>query len=86
MATELNFTLHPAQQEIFKSSKRFKVVGAGRRFGKSYLARVKLIVEALKSTNEYGYDLAFQNLCLRLPDQECRSVQCVVCSHRHKLG
>ena len=57
MATELNFTLHPAQQEIFKSSKRFKVVGAGRRFGKSYLARVKLIVEALKSTNEYGYDL-----------------------------
>ena len=57
MTTELNFTLHPAQQEIFKSPKRFKVVGAGRRFGKSYLARVKLIVEALKSTNEYGYDL-----------------------------
>ena len=57
MTTELNFTLHPAQQEIFKSPKRFKVVGAGRRFGKSYLARVKLIVEALKSKNEYGYDL-----------------------------
>ncbi len=57
MTTELNFTLHPAQQEIFKSPKRFKVVGAGRRFGKSYLARVKLIVEALKAKNEYGYDL-----------------------------
>ena len=57
MATELNFTLHPAQQEIFKSPKRFKVVGAGRRFGKSYLARVKLIVEALKSENKYGYNL-----------------------------
>ena len=57
MTTELNFTLHPAQQEIFKSPKRFKVVGAGRRFGKSYLARVKLFVEALKAKNEYGYDL-----------------------------
>jgi phage terminase large subunit-like protein len=58
MATELNFTLHPAQQEIFNTQKRFKVVGAGRRFGKSYLARVKLIVEALKMENEFGYDLS----------------------------
>ena len=58
MATELNFTLHPAQQQIFQSNKRFKVVGAGRRFGKSYLARVNLIVEALKSKNEFGYDLS----------------------------
>tara|TARA_R110002124_G_scaffold64803_3_gene176852 strand:+ start:185 stop:1477 length:1293 start_codon:yes stop_codon:yes gene_type:complete len=58
MATELNFTLHPAQQEIFNAQKRFKVVGAGRRFGKSYLARVKLIVEALKMENEFGYDLS----------------------------
>jgi phage terminase large subunit-like protein len=58
MATELNFTLHPAQQQIFQSDKRFKVVGAGRRFGKSYLARVNLIVEALKSKNEFGYDLS----------------------------
>ena len=58
MATELNFTLHPAQQQIFQSNKRLKVVGAGRRFGKSYLARVNLIVEALKSKNEFGYDLS----------------------------
>ena len=57
MATELNFTLHPAQKEIFTSNARFKVVGAGRRFGKSYLARVKLIVKALENTNEHGYDL-----------------------------
>ena len=57
MATELNFTLHPAQKEIFTSDARFKVVGAGRRFGKSYLARVKLIVKALETTNEHGYDL-----------------------------
>jgi phage terminase large subunit-like protein len=58
MATELNFTLHPAQKEIFTSNARFKVVGAGRRFGKSYLARVKLIVKALETENEHGYDLA----------------------------
>ena len=53
MTTELNFTLHPAQQQIFTSKKRFKVVGAGRRFGKSYLARVELIVKALATTNAY---------------------------------
>jgi len=58
MATELNFSLHPAQQAIFTDEKRFKVVGAGRRFGKSYLARVKLIVKALEDTNEFGYDLS----------------------------
>lgn len=58
MATELNFSLHPAQQAIFTDDKRFKVVGAGRRFGKSYLARVKLIVKALEDTNEFGYDLS----------------------------
>ena len=58
MAIELNFALHPAQQEIFVADNRFKVVGAGRRFGKSYLARVKLITKALESTNEFGYDLS----------------------------
>ncbi|HBT10597.1 MAG TPA: terminase, partial [Leeuwenhoekiella sp.] len=52
MAIELNFSLHPAQQEIFVADKRFKVVGAGRRFGKSYLARVKLITKALETRNE----------------------------------
>ena len=57
MATEITFPLHPAQQEIFASASRFKVVGAGRRFGKSHLARVKLIVKALEETNEFGYSL-----------------------------
>ena len=52
MITELNFTLHPAQQQIFTSKKRFKVVGAGRRFGKSYLARVELIIKALEMKRE----------------------------------
>lgn len=55
---DLEFKLHPAQQRIFADPHRFKVVGAGRRFGKSYLARVELIVHALQMTNKHGYDLA----------------------------
>lgn len=34
------------------------MVGAGRRFGKSYLARVELIVNALQMTNDRGYDIS----------------------------
>jgi len=39
-------TLHNAQQQVFDDPTRFKVVSAGRRCGKSYLAAVKLFVEA----------------------------------------
>lgn len=51
MAT-LNVTLHPAQLDIFKSPKRFKIVCAGRRFGKTYLSAWVLITEGLKSTTK----------------------------------
>lgn len=54
---DLNFRLHDAQLEIFTNPARFKVVAAGRRFGKSYLSAVTLIVEGLKNKNEHGYDL-----------------------------
>jgi len=46
---ELNVDLHPAQLEIFNSEKRFKVVAAGRRFGKSRLAAWILLIKALQS-------------------------------------
>jgi phage terminase large subunit-like protein len=46
---ELDVKLHPAQLEIFNSDKRFKVVSAGRRFGKSRLAAWILIIKALQS-------------------------------------
>lgn len=46
---ELNIDLHPAQLEIFHSEKRFKVVAAGRRFGKSRLAAWILLIKALQS-------------------------------------
>lgn len=45
----LQVKLHPKQLEIFNSKHRFKVVAAGRRFGKSRLAAWTLIIEALKS-------------------------------------
>ncbi len=54
---ELNFSLHPGQLEIFNSKKRFKICAAGRRFGKSYLSAVTLLIETLKEENEFGYKL-----------------------------
>ena len=52
MARELEVKLHPAQLEIFNSKARFKVVSAGRRFGKSRLAAWILIIEALQSEDK----------------------------------
>lgn len=46
----MDISLHPHQLEIFNDSHRFKVVAAGRRFGKSYLAAVCLFVEASKNS------------------------------------
>jgi len=54
---DLNFKLHPAQLEIFLSDAQYKVVAAGRRFGKSYLSAVTLLIEGLKEVNEKGYSL-----------------------------
>lgn len=54
---DLELSLHPGQMEVFKSDKRFKGVVAGRRWGKSRLAAVTLIVKALLNTNSHGYDL-----------------------------
>ena len=46
---ELDVRLHPAQLEIFNSEKRFKIVAAGRRFGKSRLAAWILLIKAIQS-------------------------------------
>ena len=54
---DLNFGLHETQLKIFNSPARFKAVAAGRRFGKSYLSCVMLLIEGLKSENEHGYDI-----------------------------
>lgn len=53
----MEFNLHESQLEIFESDARFKVVAAGRRFGKSHLAAVELIVHGIQDTNWAGYDV-----------------------------
>jgi len=47
--TALNVKLHAKQLEVFNDTHRFKVIAAGRRFGKSRLAAWTLLIEALKS-------------------------------------
>lgn len=53
----LDFKLHDAQLEIFKDPARFKVVAAGRRFGKSFLSAMCLLIEGLKNESEDGKKL-----------------------------
>lgn len=57
---DLRVQLHPAQAAIYNSTKRFTVVAAGRRFGKSHLAAVKLGVSALSERNRQGHVLSSQ--------------------------
>ena len=55
---ELDINLHPAQLEIFKSDKRFKIVAAGRRFGKSYLSAWLLLINAIQSDSKDVFYIA----------------------------
>ena len=55
---DLQVAFHPAQLEVYKNPSRFKVVVAGRRFGKSYLAAWILLIEALKSERHDVYYVA----------------------------
>ena len=50
--TDLNVKLHEKQREVFDDNHRFKIVAAGRRFGKSRLAAWLLLIEALQSTGK----------------------------------
>ncbi len=45
----MNVDLHPRQLEVFHHPARYKVVAAGRRFGKSFLAAVTLFVAAAEN-------------------------------------
>ena len=56
--TSLNVKLHPKQLSILNSKKRFKVVAAGRRFGKSRLAAWLLLIKALQSTSKDVFYIA----------------------------
>ena len=45
----MEVSLHSRQEEVFYDPARYKVVAAGRRFGKSFLAAVTLFTEASKN-------------------------------------
>lgn len=47
----ISFTLSPAQKIVFTSEARFRVLIAGRRFGKSFLSCLILFTEAIKGPN-----------------------------------
>jgi hypothetical protein len=53
---ELSIALHPAQRQVYNDPSRFKVLVAGRRWGKTELARVVSYVEALRDTSYGGRD------------------------------
>jgi len=57
---ELDVSLHPGQVSIYNSKARFKVVAAGRRFGKSHFAAAMLGLAALQNTHK-GYKLTPEN-------------------------
>lgn len=57
----LRVALHTGQAAIHNSNARFKVVVAGRRFGKSHLAAVELLIEALKEETDDGIPLTDEN-------------------------
>ena len=45
---EINLSLHPGQLGVFQAQARFKVVAAGRRWGKTRFAAVELLTKALQ--------------------------------------
>ena len=57
----LDLKLLPWQQEVMQSHARFKVIAAGRRTGKSYLAAISLILKALDDKDgKTFYDIPWE--------------------------
>ena len=52
MAVAEALSLRWAQGEVFKADERFRVLVAGRRFGKSYLSWVELLKGAISKPGE----------------------------------
>lgn len=65
----INLSLHPKQLEVFQSPARFKIVVAGRRFGKSMLAVAYAVAEALR-TELNGYDLTDKGVFVVAPTHD----------------
>lgn len=55
MAVKARLSLHPKQMEVYRSQARFRVVVAGRRWGKTALSRVLIITRARKPKQKIWY-------------------------------
>ncbi len=53
----IEFNLHPAQAESHAHGARFKIVAAGRRFGKTVFSVIRCFEEALATENALGVQL-----------------------------
>jgi hypothetical protein len=83
MPKEANLTLRHAQGQVFSSTARFRVLVAGRRFGKSYLSCIELLRGAINKPGEtYFYcaptyrmakDIAWKLLKQLVPKQWLKS-------------
>jgi len=83
VAKSLDLSLRPAQGEVFSATNRFRVLVAGRRFGKSYLACIELLKAALERPGEtYFYcaptyrmakDIAWKTLKKIIPNSLVRT-------------
>jgi predicted phage terminase large subunit-like protein len=56
--SDLNVQFTPWQAEVWEAPSRFKVVAAGRRCGKSYLAAWALLINALKAEKGWTFYVA----------------------------
>lgn len=55
MAAKVGLSLHPKQMEVYRSQARYRVVVAGRRWGKTALSRVLIIKKAQKAKQKIWY-------------------------------
>lgn len=55
MAARVGLSLHPKQMEVYQSKARFRVVVAGRRWGKTALSRTLMISKARKPKQKIWY-------------------------------
>ncbi len=55
MAAKVNLSLHTKQMEVYRSQARYRVVVAGRRWGKTALSRVLIIKKAQKRKQKIWY-------------------------------
>src|SRR3972149_2271218 len=69
LTVEIDLKLHPNQLEVFQDPRRFKIVVAGRRWGKSRLA-VAMAIAAVLQNEMNGYDLQDMGVFIVAPTHD----------------